>query len=231
MASPIDSDSTPSNDSHVSYVNMQDSSPTKKKTTRREKVLKTALALLCTTLQRAFKRKTRLRLLDLPPELRNQIWRYVLHEQNAIPVSSSASQQPALLRTCHQITRETRGIFHNENTFRITVIDLKMTVPRQHWLETVVTEPYARDFYLIGNLNASNLMQWCKMRHGGNRVCFRVGGLNDPCRQVVAGAMNIVDELAAVGTKWEVVERVLNQYRPAVCAGRRGLLMWTRSLG
>ncbi|KAK5733829.1 hypothetical protein LTR17_009381 [Elasticomyces elasticus] len=228
MASPIDSDSTPSINSRVSYVNMQDSSTTKKKTTRRKKVLRTALALLCTTLQRPFRRKTGIRLLDLPPELRNQIWRYVLHEQNAIPVSSAASQQPALLRTCRQITRETRGIFYNENTFRITVIDLKMTVPRQHWLETGVPEPYARGFYLIGSLNASNLMQWCKMRHGGHGVCFRVGGLDDPCRQAVAGAMNIVDELAAVGAQWEVVERVLDQYRQAVCAGRRGLLMWTR---
>ncbi|KAK5716898.1 hypothetical protein LTR17_016270 [Elasticomyces elasticus] len=227
MASPIDSDSTPSINSRVSDVNIQDSSTIKKKTTRRKKFLKTALAILCTTLQRPFKRKTRLRLLDLPPELRNQIWRYVLHEQNAIPVSSAASQQPALLRTCHQITNETRGIFHNENTFRITVIDLKMTVPRQHWLETGVTDSNARTFRLVGNMNRLNLKQWLKQFHEGRGVGFGVEGLDMPSRRVVQAALKIVEALMVLNAPWEPVERILDSYIVGVLAGHLGHVVWT----
>ena len=56
-------------------------------------------------------------LLDLPPELRNSIYRYVTVSHQAL----LRPQQPALIRTSQQIRQEARPIFYGENSFVLQV--------------------------------------------------------------------------------------------------------------
>ena len=56
-------------------------------------------------------------LLDLPPELRNSIYRYATVSDQAL----LRPQQPALVRTSRQIRQEARPIFYGENSFVLQV--------------------------------------------------------------------------------------------------------------
>lgn len=57
------------------------------------------------------------RLLSIPPELRNRIYRNVLLDPGRINVSATGFTEPELLLTCKQIRSEAMGIFYNECTF------------------------------------------------------------------------------------------------------------------
>ena len=66
-------------------------------------------------------------LLDLAAELRNEIWRLVLVEDNTIDIGTTAPScleekppaEPALLTACKQVREEAVGIYYSENTFRM----------------------------------------------------------------------------------------------------------------
>lgn len=71
----------------------------------------------------------RCRLLDLPAEIRNSIYRYALAPTGCVVLTSTKSKRfaitpnlaPALLATCHQIHKEAADILYAENTVCITV--------------------------------------------------------------------------------------------------------------
>lgn len=73
--------------------------------------------------------ETRCRLLDLPAEIRNCIYRYALAPTGSVALISTRSKRfatkpilaPALLATCHQINKEASEILYSENTVCITV--------------------------------------------------------------------------------------------------------------
>ncbi|KAI7362801.1 hypothetical protein KC336_g21649, partial [Hortaea werneckii] len=58
------------------------------------------------------------RFLQLPGELRNQIYRYALVSDKAIEITPTGPGEPPLLSTCVTIRRETKGIYYPENNFR-----------------------------------------------------------------------------------------------------------------
>lgn len=58
-------------------------------------------------------------LLNLPGELRNQIFDFAVVEPSAIRVTSKGLDQPALLKTCRQIRREAGTIYYGSNEFDI----------------------------------------------------------------------------------------------------------------
>lgn len=61
-------------------------------------------------------------LLELPPELRNEIWRMVLHGADSIAISATRKlgHEPSLLRVSSQIRREAQDIYLLENTFELS---------------------------------------------------------------------------------------------------------------
>ena len=62
------------------------------------------------------------RLLELPAELRNRIYREVLITGGCIDVTRESISQPPLLRACRQIRAEAKSIYYLENrTFYIDV--------------------------------------------------------------------------------------------------------------
>ena len=56
-------------------------------------------------------------LLKLPPELRNSIWEYAMHEQHPITLSRTHSTEAPLLRVCKKIRNEAGLLFYAINDF------------------------------------------------------------------------------------------------------------------
>lgn len=58
--------------------------------------------------------------LDIPAELRNEIYRHVLVKKSKVSFAHPANfpRTAALLRTCRQVYEEARGILYSENEFR-----------------------------------------------------------------------------------------------------------------
>lgn len=64
------------------------------------------------------------KLLELPPELRNSIYRYVLVFEANIEIPDLGKLgRPALLKTCQQITGEATSIYYAENNFHAYATD------------------------------------------------------------------------------------------------------------
>lgn len=59
----------------------------------------------------------------LPPEIRNQIHRLVLIEEERIEVQENGVPEPGLLKTCCGIRAEAKGIFYLENKFDVQIND------------------------------------------------------------------------------------------------------------
>lgn len=58
-------------------------------------------------------------LLELPPELRNHIYEFVLVSPDEALIMKNSSS-PALLRTCRQIREEASSLYYGQNIFLIT---------------------------------------------------------------------------------------------------------------
>jgi hypothetical protein len=66
-------------------------------------------------------------LLELPPELRNQIYRYVLVSKSTVHVGLGAFVESPLLMTFKQIRHEATSIFYKENTIEILIDNYDIT--------------------------------------------------------------------------------------------------------
>lgn len=77
-------------------------------------------------------------LLNLPPELRNRIYEYVLVNRCLkITVSKEKHSQPPLLETCRQLREEASGIFYSQNELKMDVQQFsqgKELPKKHHWL-------------------------------------------------------------------------------------------------
>ena len=66
-------------------------------------------------------------LLELPPELRNRIYRFALVEKDSIELGNPGFTEPPLLMTSKQIRAEAIQIFHIENNFIMLLRDFDVT--------------------------------------------------------------------------------------------------------
>ncbi|KAF7192845.1 hypothetical protein HII31_05828 [Pseudocercospora fuligena] len=104
------------------------------------------------------------RLLDLAPELRNKIYRYVVCEDENIEVTKD-TREPGLLATCRQIRAEARSIWFLENRFEFRIEELNITLLAQFYRrsrkhlkrQTARTHMRTSEHY-----DWAKLMQWCK---------------------------------------------------------------------
>ncbi|CAK4034157.1 Hypothetical predicted protein [Lecanosticta acicola] len=69
------------------------------------------------------------KLLELPAELRNDIYRLVLvpEDDAAVDIDANGYDRPGLLSTCKQIYYEARKIFYAENKFMFLVAGFDAT--------------------------------------------------------------------------------------------------------
>jgi len=86
-------------------------------------------------------------LLDLPPELRNTVWRFALVRKTKIDMSKeSTTAEPALLVACKQIREEGLGIYYGENMFSLgaELVDWDWSTTLSDWLSAIGHERAGR---------------------------------------------------------------------------------------
>nr|OQO28107.1 hypothetical protein B0A51_05306 [Rachicladosporium sp. CCFEE 5018] len=165
----------------------------------------------------------------LPGEIRNMIWRNVV-VQGSISVTSEGPGEPALLRVCRQIRRETLRIPHTENDFLVRIVhyDGAALAPfaRQHERYGDATSNFR--MVMTGNPNWENLLKWLKevVAHW----CDLIPDLSDDdsdcacCRwphktndKILAGMFRAAMELRG-RVMWAVAEKVLEGAHQALAA-------------
>ena len=74
-------------------------------------------------------------MLELPPELRNRVYRALLTsiENFTIPVNEGPPTEPALLSVCRQTREEAIGIYYQENTFGFDIDDFDISGFQRWW--------------------------------------------------------------------------------------------------
>lgn len=158
------------------------------------------------------------RLLSIPGELRNRIYRLAIIEPDSIIIdrTSWASHQPALLKTCKQIRVEALPLFYVES---------KISADIHHW------NPVAKDrvnrlmmsyniksphvyYYFSGLPNWTNLLAWLKAvyeeRAEGIATCV---GEQKPLHRKTIGVMFLMVSKARGNIPWSDLVELLDAQR------------------
>lgn len=94
---------------------------------------------------------------DIPPELRERIWKLTLIQRGPIIVDAASHELPAILRVSRDIRAEALGFYMLHNTFCIPILAFRLDVPPLHWVWWTRMHNYT----LIGGpFSWSNLKQW-----------------------------------------------------------------------
>ena len=113
------------------------------------------------------------KLLELPGELRNRIYRYTLlnNDEAVVEIDHNGIPEPALLLTCKKTRREGGEICYMENTFQLLVLNYdsrtvmrwasKMRVIRTNFETTL--QPFSITTH--GQPNWQNLRLWLQRYH------------------------------------------------------------------
>ncbi|KAF2170181.1 hypothetical protein M409DRAFT_19784 [Zasmidium cellare ATCC 36951] len=174
--------------------------------------------------------KKRTSFLDLPPELRNDIYERALIQPTTITVTHSL-KDPKLLRTCRQIRFEARKIFYLRNSFRVVVhnCDARLLAAFERhiaqfeqWEGGKIKVETLLYIAISGRKVWGNLVQWCFEVHQ------RGGGFLGPkpsdnrLRSVIAAAHAVTN--ASGGVSWEKCLEALEAMRAALGLVDKGWL-------
>lgn len=175
-----------------------------------------------------------LRLLSLPPELRNRIYRYALIADNGIVIQHQVSTPtiPSLLATCHQVRHEAYDIYFKENDFRFYITDFDATLLLR-WCKTfgrsrisLVAQPGKyRLFTRMSSPPAvkwQNLIVWLKASFRGRCIGLarddQAGGSHPNCNAASALFKMIHDMRRETGVTWIQAKAALDGARVALAA-------------
>lgn len=155
------------------------------------------------------------RLLSLPPEIRNSIYRYTLVEEEICitPWDLSGASHPALLEVNRQIRSEATEIHYKENRFSWRIDDFDSKLFRK-WQGSSAARFDARIVYTFsGRPSFRNLMEWLKAYHEGechgpNRLAEK-----ETDADVAAEMFAVLDH---VDLSWDQIKQVLTCMRTAV---------------
>ena len=101
------------------------------------------------------------RLFDLPPELRNRIYRFAILEPHSITISAfSIPQQPNLLTVNKQITEEAIEIYYKENRFCFEMRNCDSTFLRKWNTSSEDRRRSRQAFVVMRFVSWRNLMEW-----------------------------------------------------------------------
>lgn len=114
-------------------------------------------------------------LLDLPPELRNQIYElalvddhgYTRNDVGDIMVTRDDYMQPPLLRTCRQIRSEASEVFQDGSFFSLRIDNLKLAPQPKHWFWKLECSNETDNWEYDGLELWSNLKEWVKLSYDG----------------------------------------------------------------
>ena len=104
-------------------------------------------------------------LFNLPPELRNRIYRYAIVEDDELILTPRGPSEPTLLRTCRSIRDEACSIYYGENKFLLRIENWNgvafQDFLQQHTLyapKSKLRVPYNMGFLLKGVPNWDNMV-------------------------------------------------------------------------
>lgn len=162
------------------------------------------------------------RFLDLPAELRNDIYRHAILKDKKILVTTSGIDEPSLLRACKQIRDEALPIYYAENRFTLQIIDYKSDVVlsferrercqilRRHNIECEIR------LRRVGTANWQNLREWLERFHARElRICIASGekplppGVcgRDAIKHVIGSMFHLASKTRSL--PWEEVDALL----------------------
>ena len=170
------------------------------------------------------------RLLELPAELRNRIYRCTLVKPRTL-VNATTFSQPGLLRTCQQIRAEALDIYFLENDFALVVDDFDYSLASA--FRRQAGEPRKDKMTVIPNMvhtssSWSNLMKWVTAYIEGE-VTGSIARASCKDHAYCIAAAGEVFELAIAIRKlpWEDIEKALVVYKGSVEQQAQGRWGWT----
>jgi hypothetical protein len=160
---------------------------------------------------------------DLPPELRNRIYRFAVSVDDKIAITKSAGfPEPPLLFTCKTIRQEAIGIYYLANEFRLSVVSWDPAV----YLLVAQKSRALRDTYKFdlrgmvfhiaetGMASWKNLKRWLRLRRDGTETSETRTTITASFpleRRTIQGMLDMVDKMKA--SPWGEVEQVLELLR------------------
>ncbi|WMI39068.1 uncharacterized protein CLAFUR5_20359 [Fulvia fulva] len=164
------------------------------------------------------------RILELPAELRNRIYRLTLSQEEQMDVTETGFEIPGVLKTCRQIRSEALAIYFYENRFRVTgaswnsdtLFKLTSTI-KSMGLDTEKMPVDGR--WTLGPPSWKNLMLWLQRYHAqelqlrpSRPASMLKIEVKDPVRYAVGSLGVIVDR--SRDQSWTRVKKTLDALRP-----------------
>lgn len=161
------------------------------------------------------------KLLGLPAELRNRIYRFALIEPKTIELDKSKwpAHQPAVLKTCRQIRHEALGVFYFGNKISTEILAWNPAVKDKfnQLMTTYGTKSPQLSHYFKGGPNWANLLGWLKAVHER-----RIGGISDCVgkqrsqERKVVGILFMIVRKTRVTMPWSEVVTLLEAHREVI---------------
>ena len=153
-------------------------------------------------------------LLTLSGEIRNTIYRYVLHEDYInVPDGTLALSQPGLLQVNRQLRKEASDIYYEENIFRFEIRGLNIDTLLE-WSRSSPRRQHATiDLRFDGTIFWTDLLKWLKAYYDFEPR--DMGDLTDCPHSLIRTAarmFDIVQTLRDNGLSWEEVEEHLETW-------------------
>lgn len=168
---------------------------------------------------------TPFRFSDLPPELRNRIYKHALVDEEPVCITTSGYDRPPLVSTCRQIRKEAIEIYYAGNVFVLVmpsydstpVALFDATLPALSCYVDVV-----KDWRYYQVPNWPNLLRWLQLNHKQDdnwpllsKYPVKLVSRDRYAKRdylVVSGMFAMVRELSCV--PWERLQAVLEAQRP-----------------
>ena len=169
--------------------------------------------------------------LELPPELRNAVYRFTICESSHINIGHTFTfAEPAILQTNKQIRREALEFFYYENTFRFHISDLDCTLLRR-WIRS---SPLRRNASLWAAINHSNnwrnLKRWLRHAFLDSRLAIGMPvqrSTTTPGMTRIYGVAQFFDVMLRekyAGATWESVDERLEDLKSAMQTVKPGYM-------
>lgn len=193
--------------------------------------------------QQSESRTTKCYLLDLPAEMRNEIYMMVLTNPSTIRMTPTGYERPALLNTCKAIRAEAIAVYYYNNKFRISVSQyspapfIKLykvfeSINRTLGTNTLVAKKLQLTTEFADDTpHWANLMGYLKYVFEGGRRMFGYSpehvwkksgqfgvGLNGTGEKMMVASMVVLCKHMRGNSPWKVVERVLKDQRTLLVA-------------
>ncbi|KAF2168219.1 hypothetical protein M409DRAFT_53518 [Zasmidium cellare ATCC 36951] len=159
------------------------------------------------------------RLLKLPGEIRNSIYRFSLVEPEKLDIKPDGPGEPSLLRVCKSIRNEGRSIYYVENRFNLLLNDFNGAdfTPFLRQSNRFSRQPAKYDnviFDMNGHANWDNLVKWIKADHTETPMRPDTEGPVTPNDHVLAGAFGLAKLM--VFLPWSMLKEALGFYRKSL---------------